>query len=159
MKTNDFITRIEEIYSGNPWYGNSILETLKNINSGEAVKEIFPGGHTMVDLIYHMITWRYFTVKQLQGDGEYDVKQNDQNDWRAIDYNKKNLWEDTLSDFENMHKALLTELKNFKDEKLEEKIPARNFTYEYLLSGLIQHDIYHLGQIGLIKSALKKNKI
>jgi len=154
MTTNDVITQMEEIYSGNPWYGDSFSKILNNIKPENAVKKIAPGGHTIVDILYHIIAWRYFTIRQLQGDKEYDVKQNDKSDWKVIDYHKKDLWKDALSDFEDTHKMIIEELHNFNNNKLDEKVPVRDYSYKYLISGLIQHDIYHLGQISLLSSTV-----
>jgi uncharacterized damage-inducible protein DinB len=156
MKINEFINRFEEIYSGNPWYGNSMSEVLKNISPQNAVKKINPHSHSIVELVYHIINWRNFTIKKLQGDKDYDVKQNDDNDWRILDYNNNNLWKESLTEFERTHNALMAELKNFREEALIEIVPTRKFSFEYLLGGLIQHDVYHLGQISLINSILKK---
>ncbi len=147
---------MEEIYYGNPWYGDSVSKILDKINPANAVKKIIPDGHTIVDILYHIMTWRYFTIMQLRRDKEYDVRQNDKNDWRIIDYNKKELWKDALSEFDNTHKMLITELHKFDNDKIDEKVHSRNYSYKYLLNGLIQHDIYHLGQISLISSTLSK---
>jgi hypothetical protein len=103
-----------------------------------------------------MITWRYFVIKQLQGNKNYDVRQNDKNDWREINYENKNLLKGALSEFDKIHKLLISELNNFNDDLLSEVIPARDYTYEFLLTGLIHHDLYHLGQISLLKSSLAK---
>lgn len=154
MKIGEIVNQFEEIYSGKPWYGNSISEIFNAIPGTDAVKKLTPERHSIVELVYHMITWRYFVIKQIQGDAEFDVSQNDKNDWREINYNNKNLWDDALSDFDKIHKQLISELNNLEEAVLQKTAPLRNYTYEFLLTGLIQHDMYHLGQISLIGSSL-----
>lgn len=156
MKTDEIIRQLEEIYSGKPWYGNSITEVFNSIGEADAARRLIPEGHSIVDLIYHMITWRYFAITQLQGDKNYDVQPNDKNDWREINYDNKNLLTDALSEFDRIHKQLIAELTNFDDDMVESVVPARDFSFKFLLTGLIQHDIYHLGQISLLRSALAK---
>jgi uncharacterized damage-inducible protein DinB len=156
MKTFEIINQLNEIYTGKPWYGNSVSEIFNSITESGAVQRLVPEGHTIVDLIYHIITWRYFVIKQLQGDKHYDVQQNDINDWRDINYANKDLLKGALSDFDKIHKQLISELSRFNDDQLDMVIPARDYTYEFLLTGLIQHDLYHLGQISLLKSSLSK---
>lgn len=157
MKINDIIIQLEEIYSGKPWYGDSMADILNKISPVDAVKKLSPQTHCIVELVFHMITWRYFVVKQLQGDNEYDVKQDDKNDWREFNLSDENLWKSALSEFDKMHKMLISELNNFNEVLMNKTIPLRNYNYEFLLTGLIQHDMYHLGQISLIKSILKNN--
>ncbi len=154
MKVNEYINQFEEIYSGNPWYGKSFSEVLKNITPEVAVKKLSPGAHSIVDLVYHIITWKYFVIKLLQGDKAYDVKPNDKNDWRKLDYGNNNLWSTALKLFDESQTTLIAELKKFNEDVLCENVPDRNYTYDFLLTGLIQHDIYHLGQINQIKSIL-----
>ncbi len=154
MQINEYLNQLEEIYSGNPWYGNSVTEILKSIAPEDAVKKPVNGKHTIADLLYHMITWRVFVIKQLQGDKEFDVKQNDKNDWRELDYTNKRLWNEAISESDKTHKLLLSELNNFKEDLLDKQVPLRNYSYQFLLTGLIQHDIYHLGQITLTRSLL-----
>lgn len=156
MKTEEIINQFEEVYSGKPWYGNSILDIFDNIPGSDAVKKLKPDGHSIVELVYHMITWRYFVIRQIQGDTEYNVLQNDKNDWRELNYNNQNLWDEAISDFDKTHTQLIAELKNLGVDILFKTAPLRNYTYEFLLNGLLQHDIYHLGQISLIKSSLTK---
>lgn len=158
MKTEEIVNQFEQVYSGKPWYGNSMLEIFNNIPATDAVKKLTRDGHSIVELVYHMITWRYFVIKQIRGDTEFDVSQNDKNDWREIHYNKKNLWNDALSEFDKIHKQLISELNNFEEAILQTTAPLRNYTYEFLLTGLIQHDMYHLGQISFIKNSLSGQK-
>ncbi len=155
MQINEYMNQLEEIYSGKPWYGDSVSGILKNVAPEDAVRRPINGKHTIADLLYHMITWRVFVIKQLKGDKEFDVKQNDKNDWRELDYGDKHLWANALSEFDETHKLLVSELNNFKEDLLDKQISLRNYTYQFLLTGLIQHDMYHLGQITLTRSLLK----
>jgi uncharacterized damage-inducible protein DinB len=157
MKVNYYINQLEEIYSGKPWYGEPVLNIFNQISPEDAVEKLTPVTHSIAELVFHMITWRDFAVKLLQGDEEFDVKQNDRNDWRELNLKDENLWRYALSEFDKTHKMLISELNNFNEVKLNIDIPLRNYNYEFLLTGLIQHDIYHLGQISLIKSILKKH--
>ena len=156
MKISDITTQLEEIYSGGPWYGDSISCTLNSISADSAISKPPGLNHSIVDLVYHIITWRHFIIKQLRGEVDFDVRQNDKNDWQDLNYGDENLWKNALSDFDRIHKLLISELGNFKENALTETAPLRKYTYEFLLTGLIQHDMYHLGQISLLKSILKK---
>ena len=156
MHKSDIINQLEEIYSGKPWFGDSISDIISNVSAEDAIRKPSGANHSIVDLVYHIITWRYFVIKQLQGDREFNVKQNDENDWRELNYDDQNLWENALSEFDRTHKLLVSELDNFNESSLAQIAPLRNYTHEFLLTGLIQHDMYHLGQISLLKSLLKK---
>ncbi len=132
MKINDFIIQLEEIYSGKPWCSDSMTDIFNKISPEDAVKKSSQGTHSIVELVFHMITWRYFVVKLLQGDKEYDVKQNDKNDWCEINFSDENLWKYALSEFDKMQKMLISELNNFNEDLINKTIPLRNYNYEFL---------------------------
>ena len=42
-------------------------------------------------------------------------------------------------------------MEDIDDQKLKEKVGGRNYDFFYLLHGIIHHDVYHLGQIAILK--------
>lgn len=47
-------------------------------------------------------------------------------------------------------------IRNFPAEDLTKAVPGRDYPYEKMLLGAVQHAIYHSGQIAMILSALRK---
>lgn len=56
MKKEEIVNQFKEVYSGKPWYGNNIMEIFNSISANDAAKKLLPGGHSILELVYHMIT-------------------------------------------------------------------------------------------------------
>lgn len=74
-------------------------------------------------------------------------------DWRSIDP-QIHSWEKGLKEFDSVYKKIIKELKTKEDSFLDEKVDYRSYNFQFLLNGLVEHTIYHLGQIAFIHKLL-----
>lgn len=149
------VERIKDAYQGEPWFGRSTKEILNEIDETIAFQK--PNGqHSIVELLWHMITWREFTISRLREDKEKTLHYFEQNDWRQLDHSNKSLWKEGLKKFEQLHNELIEVIQKQKDEILSQKVNERKYDFRKLLFGILEHDIYHLGQIAYVKKMLQK---
>ncbi|MFN8343390.1 MAG: DinB family protein [Spirosomataceae bacterium] len=135
------------------WHGPSVVEVLADVSWEMAAEKIMPNTHSIAELVYHMTTWRIFVVKRLQGDGEYEVTKA--RDWKTFPIFDEFEWEALQMELSLSQEELITELeKREDDEFLEEIVPSRQYDYYTMLHGILQHDLYHAGQISILKKAL-----
>jgi uncharacterized damage-inducible protein DinB len=149
MSEIDRIVRmLEKTFGKQPWYGPSMNEVLSNVEPGLVAKHA-GAAHSMVELILHMTSWRLFATKRLQGDDTFEVSDE-------MNFPKAGSWEDALAGLKASQAALVDAIKNFPESRLGEIVPSKvhKYTYYTLLHGIIQHDVYHLGQIAILKRAL-----
>jgi hypothetical protein len=110
--------------------------------------------HSLIELLYHMITWADFTLHRIKGDKEKDMAVFEELDWRKVDP-KVHIWKKGLAEFKAIHKDII-ELLNEKDDAfLKEIVDYRKYNFRFLLNGLIQHNIYHIGQVAYVKKLLQ----
>jgi uncharacterized damage-inducible protein DinB len=147
------ITNLEKVNTGQPWYGRAVYEMLDEIDPAIVYKK--PNKqHSLAELLYHMITWADFTLHRLKGDKEKDMAVFEELDWREIDP-KIHTWKKGLAEFKAIHKEII-ELLNEKDDAfLKEMVDYRKYNFRFLLNGLIQHNIYHIGQVAYVKKLLQ----
>ena len=141
---------------GKTWHGQSVWETLENISAEEAAAHPIPESHSIWDYLLHIINWREYAVRTLLDDEPYIVDLNTEKDWTTITDFSKEAWEATLELYKKSTDELSEAIKTIDDSKLEEIVREHKFTFYTLLHGVIQHDIYHSGQIVLLKKMLKK---
>lgn len=148
-------TTLKATLDGDPWYGRPTYAVLDEIDETLAFKKPEGNGHSLADLLYHMIVWIEFTLERLEK-GEYDKKYYETNDWREIDP-KVHTWKKGVKQFKDINKKILAILEQQDDELLKQKVDSRDYNFRYLLHGIIQHNIYHLGQITYVKKLLEKS--
>ena len=144
---------LEKAFDKQPWYGSSVMTTLREIDAS-IVQRRAGQAHTIIELVLHMIAWRTFVTKRLTGDIEYQVSDE-------LNFPKPSTapdaWSKALTSLEENQKALVGAIRKFPLEKLDELVPAASHKYTWytLLHGIIHHDVYHLGQIALLKKAFQ----
>jgi uncharacterized damage-inducible protein DinB len=150
---NSIIRNLEITLDGQPWFGRSVYALMREVD--ESIASIKPNAnsHSMVELVYHMLAWAEFTLKRLQNDQVNDMDVFEKLDWREIDPQIHG-WEEGLSAFIATHQEIIAILQTKDDEFLKEKVDYRNYNFRFLLNGLIQHNIYHAGQIAYLKKLL-----
>ena len=153
VEIQKIIGSMQEVLNGEPWYGKSFHNLLAEINPDIVYTKIGDNSHSLIDLIYHMVTWSDFTKQRLQKDKSLDLSTFDKLDWRqtaAISHT----WNNGISEFTASTNAIIEILKTCTDDLLEEKVDYRDYNFRVLLNGLYQHNIYHIGQIAFLNKAL-----
>jgi uncharacterized damage-inducible protein DinB len=151
-EVQSIIVNLERVLTGQPWYGEAVMPMLRKIHP--AVVYINPkNSHAAIEILYHMINWAQFTLNRLQRKPEEELMDSEESDWRIIDP-KIHTWEKGMNEFEKLHKQIVAELQTKDDSFLKEMVDFREYNFRFLLNGLIQHNIYHLGQIAYLKNFL-----
>jgi uncharacterized damage-inducible protein DinB len=149
--------QLKAAYEGEPWFGRSIKEILSEIDES-IVFEKPNGQHSILELLWHMITWKEFTINRLRNDNAKSLQYFEKNDWRELDNTDKSLWQKGLQRFAEVHNELIEAIQQQKDELLSQRVEGRNYEFRKLLYGIAEHNIYHTGQIAYIKKMLQNEK-
>ena len=142
-------------YNGTPWHGSSLLHLVKGIDYQQANQRPIPHAHSIWELIQHILSWREFVVKKLEGDAAFDIEINSTEDWTPTQAPIEAKWQSILSELVENQQIILEMLEGWEDPQLDEIVPGRDYNFYTLLHGIIEHDIYHAGQIALVRKALQ----
>jgi uncharacterized damage-inducible protein DinB len=135
------------------WHGPSVVEILRDVSWEMANERMTNNTHSIAEVVYHMTSWRIFTVKKLQGDKTFDVTR--EKDWKTFPIFDEFEWEALQMELSLSQEELMNELEKLEDDEfLDEVVPGREYDYYTMLHGIIQHDLYHCGQISILKKAL-----
>lgn len=138
-------------YNGSPWHGPSLVANLEGIGAEQAVARPIPNAHCVWELVQHVTAWINEVIKVLDGE-QYAVLTPEQ-DWPAISGTDDAAWDAALSIMDSSQEALLAAVAELPEDKLWENVEGQEFSYYWLLHGVVQHYVYHTGQIGLIKKS------
>jgi uncharacterized damage-inducible protein DinB len=152
-ETQSIIRNIQNVLNGEPWFGKPVFTILNEIDPKIVYKKPDADSHSIAELLYHMITWAEFCLRQVEKADKKLIEEIQSRDWRDINPSV-HTWKGGLDELKFAHDQLIEALETKDDEWLKEKVHFRNFNYRFMLNGLIQHDIYHLGQIAYVKKLL-----
>jgi len=152
MKTEiqRIINALQHTYEKNAWHGPSVKEALADVTEKQSSNRM-GDSHSIIELVAHMTAWRTFVTEKLKGNDAFELT-DEQNFTNEKDWNK------ALINLEQSQVNLLKALSEISDEKLNEVVPNRKFKFHVMLHGIIHHDLYHTGQIVLLKKATPNNR-
>ena len=143
------IEQIRSTYSGDAWHGGNIVDTLKDIDYIEARNRVIDEGHTIWELVDHMAVWLEVPTKIILEKRDYHDLPYEIN-WKPMG-NTQDDWENTVKRLERAIDNITSVIADTPVEIFDEKVLDLKFTFRTLLNGALYHNIYHLGQIALLK--------
>ena len=140
-------------FDGPAWHGPALWEILDKIPAENRSNRLGEKGNAIAELVAHLTAWRVFAIKKLEGDETYDVEGS--RNFPGLSNLDEMRWKVLLTDLKSSQERLLTLLQGMPDSKLKEVVPGREYSFYYLLHGIIQHDLYHAGQIVLLNKVAR----
>ena len=138
-------------HEGEAWHGPSLRELLQDLTAEQAEARPVAGAHSIRELVLHIAAWERAARRRLAGDAAQIY--NTPEDWPAGDSSEET-WRAALKRLEEENAKLREAILRLDDAKLDEPIcEGMSSTYVTLL-GVVQHSLYHAGQIAVLKKAL-----
>lgn len=153
-KIQELVTQFATMYEGTPWYGDSMTDILDDVPDEAAFWTPTRGAHSIAQIIWHMVYWRQSLIKRLAGDKTYRGSIKSEDNWSTEAKLKALGWQSIQELFHTSQKQLVELLEKQKDSLLTEAFTEKA-TFNDLITGIAQHDLYHLGQVAYLKSIYK----
>jgi len=150
------VNRLEEqlrrALEGEAWHGPSVLESLAGLSAAQAASHPIAGAHSIWELVLHLASDYDLVLRRLAGDGRQLTAAED---WPACPASTEENWQQTAQELKLLNKKLRQTVRDFPDERLDDPlVPDGPYTAYTHFIGVTQHNLYHAGQIALLKRAL-----
>lgn len=143
-----FVKHQLDIISEEPWFGDGFRSKIDQLSSEEAFTKPLSRLHAVAELVSHATEWKKEGINQLKGNLPV-LKMDSPNNWKSIDELKRTGWEEIREEFYTSVNELVNLLNTKDDAFLDQLTADKRYTYRFLLEGLLDHDVYHLGQIAI----------
>jgi uncharacterized damage-inducible protein DinB len=147
------LDQLKRAYEGKAWHGPSVGEALGGITAEQAHARPLRNAHSIWELVRHIAVWEDAGRRRLQGD-RAQIEISSPQDWPPADYTSQTAWEQAKASLDRGHQALVEAIEGLPESRLDEPILEGMSTVYVTLHGVIQHDLYHAGQISMLKKAL-----
>ena len=152
MKETERISdQLKRSFDGKAWHGPAVKELLKDVSAADAAARPIPGAHNIWELTLHIGAWEKAGLRRLNGDR---AELSDEEDWSAVTDRSEETWSRLKADLEQSHQQLVQAIENLDEARLDQPIVEGLSTVYVTLHGVIQHNLYHAGQIAILKKAL-----
>ncbi|MDD5543663.1 MAG: DinB family protein [Acidobacteriia bacterium] len=136
---------------GGAWHGPSLLQILKGVSASQAAARPVNGSHSIWEIVNHVTVWQTLVRGGLVGQKMPHLAAS--KDWPLVNKIDVKAWKNTLKQLEASAETLRQALRATSEDRLSARVRGRRYSVYYMLHGIIQHDLYHAGQIALLKKA------
>ena len=149
--TELLLASIDEAYDKRSWHGTNLRGSLRGVTREQAAWRICPGSHNIWELLVHAAYWKYDIRRRLTGDTTRSFALEGSNFWTRPISGTDAEWRADLALLQSEHDQLRTAVAAFTASRWTRKAPGKPFNFEGLVRGVAAHDLYHAGQIQLLK--------
>jgi hypothetical protein len=150
-ETRLLLLMLDEAYERKAWHGPNLKGSIRGLTAEAAVWRPGPDRHSIADNVVHSAYWKYAVRRRLRGEKRRSFALRG-SDWFAIpDPLSESTWEEFTILLDNEHRSLRDAIASFPVEKLHEFPKGGKIRYISMLQGIAMHDVYHAGQIQLLK--------
>ncbi len=147
---------ISEAYEKRAWQGTNLRGSIRGLTAQEAAWRSESGRHNIWEIIVHTAYWKYIVRRRLlrERKGSFPLKGSN---WikRPI-VMSENVWREDVRLLDEMHRSMYEAIALIKPSDIYRKPARSKFTTVSIISGIACHDVYHTGQIQLLKRLMKK---
>jgi uncharacterized damage-inducible protein DinB len=150
----NIVRQLHEIQEGSLWFDQCFKDKIDGLSDSNALTRPIPQVHSVAEHVSHMLEWRKECMIRFKG-LRTDLM-NSPDDWKDDTELSKIGWTELKNSFYNSQYELIHLMESQDDSYLETKFLDTDYNFHYLIEGIIHHDLYHLGQIGVTIKLLKK---
>jgi uncharacterized damage-inducible protein DinB len=143
--------QLRRAFEGEAWHGDSLFEILTGVTAAQAAARPVADAHSIWELVLHVAAWDGAVLRRFDG---VAVELSDAENFPRVTDASEAAWRRALAEVRRVHAELIEAVSNLPDSRLEEMVPGKegaHYTFYYMLQGVVQHELYHAGQIALLK--------
>lgn len=146
------LERIQDQYrrcfEGDAWHGPSVRQVLHDVDADIAANKPLAGTHSIWEIVLHLTSTHELVCRRLHTD---TTPLSDEEDWPPASDVSERAWKSTLAALEQSHQDVSKALAGLEEAGLDSPVIPEYSSVYVTVHGLIQHDLYHAGQIAMLK--------
>ena len=142
---------LKDSWDGRMWHGANLKYVLTGVDAEKAFRKPAAGSHNIYELVMHMYCWRNFVYEHLNGNVDFKTELNSALDWPVNYETTEENWQHALDLLNKSQDDLVEVFSKLEEGMLDESMHGRKFSWYDFIHGMIHHDIYHSGQIAILK--------
>jgi uncharacterized damage-inducible protein DinB len=155
--TERIVRQMQAAFAGGAWHGPSVMEVLKGVDAATASTRPIAGAHSIWALTLHLAATQAIILRRIRGE---EVGLNDNEFWEHMPAPTTENWRKLLDRLTQQEAQLQAAVAAFPENRLDDRLMASRETTAYAsFHGVVQHNVYHAGQIALLKKAVELQEL
>lgn len=142
--------QLRRAFDGSAWHGPALLEILADVDGATAAARPIANAHSIWELVLHIAVWDRSGLVRLGGE-KYQPTGED--NFPLVKKASEAAWRKAVAETKRIHEKLVKTVAALPDSRLPDRVPGKRYDFYHLLQGIAQHELYHAGQIAVLKKA------
>ncbi len=142
--------QLRRAFNGTAWHGPALVELLKDVPAKMAAARPLRRVHSIWELALHIEAWDGAVLRRLDGE-KLQLKAAE--NFPAVSQVSEAAWRRAVAGVRRTHETLVKTVERLAESRLHDRVPGKRYDFEYMLHGVVQHELYHAGQIAILKKA------
>jgi hypothetical protein len=142
---------IDTSYDHVSWHGTNLRGSIRSVTLRQAAWRPGRGRHNIWELVVHAAYWKYVAWRRLTSAARGSFPLEGSN-WfvRPVQVTSK-AWRADVALLAQTHRTLRAAIADLRPADLNRTPPRSKVSMRALVTGVAAHDLYHAGQIQLLK--------
>ncbi len=145
------LAQLDEAFDRRSWHGTNLRGSLRGMTAASAAWRPAPGRHNAWEIALHAAYWKYAAWRRLTGEKRGAFARPGSNWFPTPAPASEAAWRKDVALLQQYHRGLRRAVVRLSDAALARRPPGTKETPGLLARGVAAHDLYHAGQIQLIK--------
>ena len=150
-QSEPLLVLLDTAYNQASWHGPNLRGSLRGVALEAASWRPQPGAHNVWELMVHAAYWKYVVWRRLTGAARGSFPLEGSNFFKRPVSRSAAAWRTDLRVLDTVHRDLCAAVAATRPRDLNERLPGSKVTRLRLITGAAAHDVYHAGQIQLLK--------
>ena len=148
---------LDQAYDRRSWHGTNLRGSIRPVSAGQAAWRPGAERHNIWEIVVHAAYWKYAVWRRLTRQRRGSFALGGSNWFRRPGNASERAWRADVALLDEMHRFLRESAASLSARDLVQTLEDSTFTTSALLSGIAAHDLYHAGQIQLLKKLFPRN--
>jgi uncharacterized damage-inducible protein DinB len=151
MSEAEFIAdQLHRAFYGEAWHGPALTELLEDVDAPAAAAHPIENVHSMWELTLHVAVWDHAALVRLSGK---ECQPEGTDNFPPVDESNESAWRRAIAEAKATHDKLVKTVAGLPESRLRDRVPGKPYDFAHMLHGIAQHELYHAGQIAILKKA------
>ena len=151
LEITDLLRLLDESFGKTAWHGTTLRGALRGLDCKQASWRPKPGRHNIWEIVLHAAYWKYAVRRRITGGKRGSFAYHGNNWFIRPGKTRSDSWERDISILEEENRLLREVVAALPPERLSEPSARKKWTLAQMIAGIAFHDVYHAGQIQLLK--------
>ena len=151
-KASRIADQLHRAFYGSAWHGPAVLELLEDVDADTAAARPLENVHSIWELLLHVEVWDRAAMVRLGGQ-KWQPEGTD--NFPPPGKATEGAWRKVVAGAKRTHDLLVKTVEALPESRLRDRVPGKRYDFYHMLHGIAQHELYHAGQMAILKKAHK----